>query len=94
MEEASQASPNKAAALLRLAALMNNRRALTAAERQRRYRQRQKCGRRVVCVEVDDRGIELLIEAGCLSEREGDTNQRIASAISNLIESLDSAKSK
>ncbi len=66
----------------------------TRAERQRRYRQRQKCGRRVVCVEVDDRGIELLIEASLLSEREGLSNQCIASAISNLVESLDSAKSK
>ena len=66
----------------------------TRAERQRRYRQRQKRGLRVVSVEVDDRSIELLIQTGLLSWRECLIDQCIASAISNLVESLDAAKGK
>ena len=60
----------------------------TRAERQRRYRQRQKRGLRVVSVEVDDRSIELLIQTGLLSWREGLSNQSIAAAISHLVKSL------
>ncbi len=64
----------------------------TRAERQRRYRQRQKLGRRVFCVELNDADIERLIDAGWLEEREGLDGSCIASAISGLVESLDGAK--
>ncbi len=60
----------------------------TRAERQRRYRQRQKRGLRVVSVEVDDRSIELLIQTGLLSWRECLIDQSIAAAISHLVKSL------
>ena len=43
----------------------------TRAERQRRYRQRQKRGLRVFCIELNDADIERLIDAGWLEEREG-----------------------
>ena len=64
----------------------------TRAERQRRYRQRQKLGRRVFNVELDDRDIERLIDAGLLKEHQGLDDQSIATAISGLVESLDGAK--
>ena len=64
----------------------------TRAERQRRYRQRQKLGRRVFTIELDDKDIERLIDAGLLKEREGLDGQCIASAIADLVESLDRAK--
>ena len=64
----------------------------TRAERQRRYRQRQKCGRRVVCVELDDKDIDRLIDADLLKEHQGLDGQSIATAISSLVESLDGAK--
>ena len=66
-----------------------DRRPLTAAERQRRYRQRQKVGLRMFSVELDDNDIERLIDAGWLEEREGLDSDCIASAIESLVESLD-----
>ena len=71
---------------------MNNHRTLSGAERQRRYRQRQKCGRRVFNVELDYRDIERLIDAGLLKEHQGLDGQSIATAISGLVEALDGAK--
>ena len=64
----------------------------TRAERQRRYRQRQKLGLRVFCIELNDTDIERLIDAGWLEERKGLDGSCIASAISGLVESLDGAK--
>ena len=64
----------------------------TCAERQRRYRQRQKRGLRVFCIELNDADIERLIGAGWLEEREGLDGSCIATAISSLVESLDSVK--
>ena len=64
----------------------------TRAERQRRYRERQKLCRRVFCIELDDRDIECLIDTGWLEEREGLDGQSVATAISGLVESLDEAK--
>ncbi len=64
----------------------------TRAERQRRYRQRQKLGRRVFNVELDDGDIERLIVTGWLKEHQGLDGQSIATAISSLVESLDGAK--
>ncbi len=64
---------------------MNDRRPLTAAERQRRYRQRQKLGLRIFCVEVDDQGIARLIDAGLLNENEAFSDENIAGAIARLV---------
>ena len=69
--------------------MKNNRRLHTAAERQRRYRQRQKYGLRVFPVVLEDADIERLIDAGWLEECEGLDSGRVASAIENLVESLD-----
>ncbi len=66
---------------------MNNR-PLTGAERQRRYRQRQYLGRRVISVEPDDGDIERLLDAGFLTERDEYGVQGIARAILRLVESL------
>lgn len=64
----------------------------TRTERQHRYRQRQKRGLRVFCIELNDADIERLIDAGWLEEREGLDGSCIASAISCLVESLGGAK--
>ncbi len=64
---------------------MNDRQPLTAAERQRRYRQRQKLGLRIFCVEVDDQGIARLIDAGLLNENEAFNDENIAGAIARLV---------
>ncbi len=64
---------------------MNDRQPLTAAERQRRYRQRQKLGLRIFCVEVDDQGIARLIDAGLLNENEAFSDENISDAISRLV---------
>lgn len=68
--------------------MKNNRRPLTAAERQRRYRQRQKYGLRVFPVVLDDADIERLIDAGWLEECEGLDSGCVANAIESLVESL------
>lgn len=64
-------------------------RPLTGAERQRRYRQRQKFGLRVFPVILDDADLERLIDNGWLDEREGLDGDRVAGAIESLVESLD-----
>ena len=56
-----------------------------AAERQRRYRQRQKLGLRVVSVELGEADIERLINAGLLKESDSLDGQNIASAIAHLV---------
>ena len=69
--------------------MKNNRRPLTAAKRQRRYRQRQKFGLRVFPVVLDDADLARLIDNGWLDEREGLDSNCVASAIESLVESLD-----
>ncbi len=71
---------------------MNNHRPLTGAERQRLYRQRQRLGRRVFCVELDDKDIERLIGAGLLKECQGLDDLCIATAIADLVGSLEGAR--
>ena len=67
---------------------MSDRRPLTGAERQRRYRQRQYLGLRVISVELDDGDIVRLLDAGFLTERDEYGVQGIARAILRLVESL------
>ena len=64
----------------------------TRAERQRRYRQRQKLGLRVFCIELNDADIERLIDAGLLKECDALDDQNIASALVALVKSLDGDK--
>ena len=63
---------------------MTKHQPLTVAERQRRYRQRQKLGLRVIPVELDDENIEYLIDAGLLNENEAFNDANIAVAIARL----------
>lgn len=62
------------------------------AIRQHRHRQRQKLGRLIIAVELSNEDIGRLIDAGLLKEREGFDRQRIATAISILVEALDQPK--
>ena len=71
---------------------MNNHRPLTGAERQRLYRQRQRLGLRVFCIELNDADIERLIATGWLEEREGLDDLCIATAIADLVGSLEGAR--
>ena len=71
---------------------MNNRRSLTSAERQRRYRQRQRRGALVIPVELDEVSIERLIDSGLLQESKSRDTNCVASAIEGLIESLNHDK--
>ena len=64
---------------------MTKHQPLTVAERQRRYRQRQKLGLRVIPVELDDENIEYLIDAGLLNENEAFNDANIAVAIARLL---------
>lgn len=64
----------------------------TRAERQRRYRQRQKFGLRVFNVVLDDADLERLIDNGWLEEREGLDCDCVAGAIEGLVGSLDRPK--
>ncbi len=68
--------------------MKNNSRPLSAAERQHRYRQRQKLGLRMFSVELDDDDIARLIDNGWLEEPEGLNCDCVANAIENLVESL------
>ena len=63
-----------------------------AACRQRRYRQRQKLGRYVIPVEVDDADIECLMDAGLLKDREARDRNGIAGAIRSFVKSLAEAE--
>lgn len=63
---------------------MTKHQPLTGAERQRRYRQRQKLGRRIIPVELGDDHIEYLIDVGLLNENEAFNDANIAGAIARL----------
>ncbi len=70
---------------------MNITRDKTAAERQRRKRERRKYGVHVVPVEVDEADVRMLIERGLLAGGEGDirvTRQEIGRAVSELLSKL------
>lgn len=53
----------------------------SAAERQRRYRQRQRDGVQVVPVEVDHALVQKLIDSGWVSEAEAVDPERLADAV-------------
>ncbi len=61
------------------------RRRLTGAERQRRWRERQKLGRRVIAVELEDSDIERLVDRGLLTFDEARNDKNIAGAIARLV---------
>lgn len=71
---------------------MTKQQPLTGAERQRRYRQRQKYGLRVFPVVLDDADLERLIDTGWLDEREGLDCDCVVGAIEGLVGSLDRPK--
>ncbi len=66
----------------------------TRAERQRRYRKRQKLGQHVIQVDMDNTDIERLIDAGLLNEREARVRKCIAGAIRTVVKSLDGTKNR
>ena len=59
-----------------------------AAERMRRYRERQRAGRRVVQVEIDADGEEALIGAGLLGAWATDDGGAVADAVAALLRQL------
>ena len=64
-------------------------RVVTAAERQARYRQRQRAGRVVLRIDVDlVDTTEMLAEAGYLDPSEEEDHAAVALALSRLIASL------
>ena len=71
---------------------MSNRQPLSGAERQQRFRQRQKLGRHVIPVDMDNSDIECLIDAGLLNEREARDRNCIAGAIRSVVKSLAEAE--
>jgi hypothetical protein len=60
---------------------LSARKPLTPAEKQRRYRRRQREGVQVVQVDVDDALIIELIEAGLLAEAESEDAEKVARAL-------------
>ena len=60
---------------------MRDQRPLTGAERQRLHYQRQKLGRYIIPVEVDNTDIDDLIDEGFLDESEARDRNCIAKAI-------------
>lgn len=64
----------------------------TRAERQRRYRQRQKFGLRVFPVVLGDADIARLIDTGLLREDEGINGHAVCSAVERLVEGLGEVK--
>lgn len=60
----------------------------SAAERNRRYRQRQREGRSVIGVEIIDPFglVDALIESGLLSERNCEDKSKIAAATGRVLE--------
>ena len=61
---------------------------MTTAQRQQRYRQRQKAGISIIPVPVDHELVEHLIEDGILDEKESADNRSVARSI---VETLKSA---
>lgn len=59
---------------------------MTAADRQRRYRQRRQSGERIVQVPVGIEGIEALKAAGFLNRRDEDDTCAIQNAVAELFE--------
>lgn len=64
----------------------STRRRTAAAERKRRYRERQACGLRCYPVEVSDAQIGRLITCGFLSPRDASQPDEVREAIERLIE--------
>ncbi len=67
------------------------RSARPAAERQRRYRQRQKLGLRVVNIELGEADIARLIDVGLLQESDGIDGHAVSNAVERLVEALGDA---
>ncbi len=69
--------------------MSDNRRGSTAAERQRKYRERRRVGRRVLQIEIDDVGLsDALVEAGYLQEWDMDDPASIDAAIMVMLNDL------
>jgi hypothetical protein len=67
---------------------MSDQRPSNSAERQRRYRQRQRRGSRVFNIELVDADIEKLVDSGLLDERQSFDSLCIARAVERLVEGL------
>jgi hypothetical protein len=62
---------------------------MSAAERQRRYRERQREGRRVVMVEIDEAALsDVLVETGHLSPVMADDPEHLRRAIERHLSRL------
>lgn len=65
---------------------------MTARDRQRRYRDRRRAGRRVLRIEVDDVDLaERLIASGFLARVDADDPAALARATARLLTSIESA---
>lgn len=61
---------------------------LSAAERQRRHRERRKCGLRVVPVEMDQEALAELVRAGVLSDEDLTDSELLSRSLGELFEKL------
>jgi hypothetical protein len=66
---------------------------MSAAERQRRYRQRRKIGARVYRLTLEDASLEaMLAELGFINEGDGDDHAQVEHALKQFIEFLASCE--
>jgi hypothetical protein len=61
---------------------------MSTAARARLYRERLRCGRMVVTLELDGAVTEMLTESGLLAERDIDDRSAVGRAIERLLELL------